>query len=232
MISLQNVAHQYGTRKILENITHTFLNNHVTILLGKSGSGKSTLLQLLNGMERPTEGVIRVFGEPINYANLASLRLRMGYVVQQIGLFPHLNIVENIGLLGKITKMPTKDLHHRINELMEIVQLPLSYSKKFPHELSGGEAQRVGLCRALLLKPSLLLMDEPFAALDFSTKQTLYEYFYRLQQVEPCTVVWVTHDWHEAITLADEYIWLDKGCIRSHGTNTALPTIKEEYQKI
>lgn len=231
-IALQNVAHQYGSREILKNITHTFSNNNVTILLGKSGSGKSTLLQLLNGMERPTEGVVRVFGEALNYQKISSLRLRIGYVVQQVGLFPHLNLFENIGLLGKITNMPKIALQNRIRELMEIVQLPATFGKKFPHELSGGEAQRVGLCRALLLKPSLLLMDEPFAALDFSTKQTLYEYFCRLQQSEPCTVVWVTHDWHEAITLADEYIWLDKGCIRSNGTKKELPTIKEQYQTV
>jgi osmoprotectant transport system ATP-binding protein len=153
-------------------------------------------------------------------------------VVQYVGLFPHLTVVENIGLLGNITKIPKLNLQQRISELMDIVQLPSSYNTKFPHELSGGEAQRVGLCRALLLKPTLLLMDEPFAALDYGTKHLLYNYFLRLQQSEPCTVVLVTHDWQEAMTLADEYVWIEQGNIKSRGLKQELPNIQAQYQAL
>lgn len=229
-ISLQHISQTYYQEEILSDITLSFTDNKITTLLGKSGSGKSTILQLINGMLKPSKGEIFVFGERFNYLQANLIRLKIGYVVQQVGLFPHLNIYDNISLLGKITKMQENAKKERVHSLMDTVQLPLSYLSKYPHELSGGEAQRVGLCRALFLKPSILLMDEPFAALDYGTKQAIYHYFLLLQESEPCTVVLVTHDFQEAMTLADEYVWLQKGKIKSKGTKNDLSLIQSDYQ--
>lgn len=229
-ISLQNISQTYHQEEVLSDITLSFTDNKITTLLGKSGSGKSTILQLINGMLKPSKGEILVFGEKFNYLQENLIRLKIGYVVQQVGLFPHLDIYDNISLLGKITKMQESEKKQRVHSLMDTVQLPLSYLSKYPHELSGGEAQRVGLCRALFLKPSILLMDEPFAALDYGTKQAIYHYFLLLQQSEPCTVVLVTHDFQEAMTLADEYVWLQKGKIKSKGTKNDLSLIQSDYQ--
>lgn len=228
-IELQKVSQTYSQNEVLSDITLSFSTSSVTALLGKSGSGKSTLLQLINGMIKPSKGIIRIFGNDFNYKEANHIRLKIGYVVQQVGLFPHLNLFENISLLGKITKMNKEDIQKRVSSLMNTVQLPLSYLKKFPHELSGGEQQRAGLCRALFLKPAILLMDEPFAALDYATKQALYNYFLLLQQSEPCTVVLVTHDFQEAMTLADEYVWLENGKIKSKGTKNDLSSIQSAY---
>lgn len=224
-ISLQNATVRYGQNEVLTNINLSFSMNCVTALLGKSGSGKSTLLQLLNGMIQPSAGKIRLWGNDFDYKNANQLRLNIGYAVQQVGLFPHLNLYDNISLLGKITKMEAQTIQKRVTFLLNMVQLPQSYFGKYPYELSGGEAQRVGLCRALFLKPSLLLMDEPFAALDTGTKQGIYNYFLQLQQSEPCTVVLVTHDKQEAIQLADAYVWLENGQIKSQGTKQELAAI-------
>ncbi|MFN0203748.1 MAG: ATP-binding cassette domain-containing protein, partial [Bacteroidia bacterium] len=177
LISLQNVSLAYQQQEVLSDITLTFSTNKITSLLGKSGSGKSTILQLINGLLKPSKGEIFVFGESFNYLQANLIRLKIGYVVQQVGLFPHLTIAENISLLGKITQMPASAMQERLTSLMNTVQLPISYLKKYPYQLSGGEQQRAGLCRALFLKPAILLMDEPFAALDYGTKQGIYQYF-------------------------------------------------------
>jgi osmoprotectant transport system ATP-binding protein len=213
VIELQNIAQRYGEKEVLSNINLSFSTNCITALLGKSGSGKSTLLQLINGMVKPSIGKVRVFGNDFDYTKAAQLRLQMGYVVQQVGLFPHMNLYDNICLLGKITKMPLESIQKRFDFLLNMVQLPHSYIQKYPYELSGGEAQRAGLCRALFLKPSILLMDEPFAALDAETKNNIYQYFLLIQKTEPCTVVLVTHDLKEAETLAGELVWLENGKI-------------------
>ena len=231
-IELRNVFQTYATQTVLTDISHTFATNSVTALLGKSGSGKSTLLQIVNGMIKPSKGKVIIFGKAFDYDVANKIRLNIGYVVQQVGLFPHLNLFQNISLLGKITKMSKENILSRVHSLMNTVQLPLTYLEKFPHELSGGEQQRAGLCRALFLKPAVLLMDEPFAALDYATKHTLYNYFLLLQQSEPCTVIIVTHDWSEAVNLADEFVWLENGKIRNKGTKKELQLIQSDYQSL
>ncbi|MEN9610357.1 MAG: hypothetical protein RLZZ628_1171 [Bacteroidota bacterium] len=222
MITLNNISLKYDTKTIFSDLTLSFSTHRVTALLGKSGSGKSSLLQLLNGMLRPASGQIEIFGQAFDYQKAAQMRLGIGYAVQQVGLFPHLNVMENIRLLGNVTQMQPAAMQQRVLELMEMVQLDPSYTKKFPYQLSGGEAQRVGLCRALFLRPKILLMDEPFAALDANTKRVIYDYFLALQQSASCTVVLVTHDWKEAAYLSDEFILLENGRISQRGTKTEL----------
>lgn len=201
--------------------------NEITVLSGRSGGGKSTLLQLINGMVRPDRGEISVNGLPIDYSNLSVLRLGMGYVVQHIGLFPHLTIRQNIDILGRVTGMGDTDLQQRVDELLDMVRLSPAYLTKYPHQLSGGEQQRAGLCRALLLRPGILLMDEPFASLDPGTKSAIYQHLLEIQQREPRTIVMVTHDSAEMHELADRFIILEDGRIKAIGQKDDLTNFKD-----
>ncbi len=182
-------------------------------------------------MVRPDRGTVRVFGEDFDYQNPARLRLKTGYAVQNIGLFPHLNIQENIALLGKITGRPSTFIQERTDFLLSAVQLPDSYLKKYPYQLSGGEQQRVGLCRAFFLQPPLVLMDEPFASLDYKTKANIYEYLLRLQAQEPTSVIIVTHQLEEAELLADEFVWINEGKVFKQGGKAELGQIKYEFKE-
>jgi osmoprotectant transport system ATP-binding protein len=228
-VEIKNVTHTFDDSILFSDLNYSFATDKITAVLGKSGSGKSTLLQIINGMIKPNEGEVFFHGYPLDYKNLHLLRRKIGYVVQHVGLFPHMTILENISLLGKISKRPENEISERILELLDMVNLSPSYLNKFPHELSGGEQQRAGLCRAMLLKPSLLLMDEPFASLDYDTKLRIYDHLLVIQKLERRTVILVTHDWDEAMKLADEFIWIDKGEIRERGNNTRLEHLKGIY---
>ncbi|MEX2335794.1 MAG: ATP-binding cassette domain-containing protein [Fulvivirga sp.] len=228
-VEIKSISHSFDHSILLSDLNFSFEEDKVTAILGKSGSGKSTLLQIINGMVKPREGKILFNGQPIEYKNIHELRLKIGYVVQQIGLFPHMTIRENINLLGKISKKPKDDINQRVLELLDMVNLSASYLGKFPHELSGGEQQRAGLCRAMLLNPSLLLMDEPFASLDYGTKYKIYVHLLDIQKRECRTVLLVTHDWEEAVKLADYFIWIDEGKIRESGDKTNLEKLKSTY---
>jgi len=225
-IEIQNASVAFGAQTVFRDLTASIRKNSVTAVLGKSGSGKSTFLQLINGMVRPGSGTVRVSGKPIDYNALSDLRLSIGYVVQNTGLFPHLTVGENIMLLARVTRCVDEKVSLRIQHLMDMAQIPPSFLGKFPHELSGGEQQRVGLCRALLLNPPVVLMDEPFASLDGSTKQGIYSYVQAFQQTEPRTIVLVTHDWEEAGQLADDFILLGSGNIEAKGNNAELKSIR------
>jgi osmoprotectant transport system ATP-binding protein len=225
-IELVQVTHRFSDKPVLSAISHSFLPEKVTVILGKSGSGKSTLLQIINGMIKPDAGQVKIFGEPIANYDIYALRLQMGYVVQQIGLFPHLTIEQNITLLGKITHKAADTIRKRVQYLMEMVQLPLIHLEKYPHQLSGGEQQRAGLCRAMLLEPPVLLMDEPFASLDDETKHGIYQHLLAIQKHEPRTIIMVSHDWEEAITLADQFVWLQDGAAKASGDKTELHHVR------
>ncbi len=222
VIKLENISHGYAESVVLSNLSYNFTENKITAILGRSGSGKTTLLRIINGMIKPTSGLITLFGEPCHYEAIHTLRLKIGYVIQHVGLFPHLSIQENIGVLARIVKMEKKWVASRIHYLMDLVQLPVAYLTKYPHQLSGGEQQRVGLCRAMFLNPPVLLMDEPFASLDNETKELIYQHLISIQQQEPRTVVLVTHNETEALTLADHFIWLKEGKLASSGNRENL----------
>lgn len=219
MVELTEVSHGYGGQEVLTNLTIRFQENKITAIIGKSGSGKSTLLQLINGLLRPSKGQVSVFNQPLNYDQTTSLRLRMGYMVQGTGLFPHLTIAQNIAIAGKVRDNSQPGA--RVNELMELVGLPASYQTKYPYELSGGEQQRVGICRALYLNPPLLLMDEPMGALDPITRQDIQQEIVKLQLLAPRTMLLVTHDMREAKKLADFILVLDRGKVQQfdHASN-------------
>ena len=215
-VTLEGVSKSYGDAPALRETTLSFEDGVTTAVIGPSGSGKSTLLQLINGLLRPDTGTLRVFGEPIDYTKLPDLRLRIGYAVQGTGLFPHMTVYENITLLGRIGEWEDTQIHARAAELMTLVNLSGQFEGRYPHELSGGEQQRVGLCRAMMLRPQLFLLDEPFGALDPITRAEIHVEFLKLQESEPRTAILVTHDMREAMKLAKRIVILDQGRVVQH----------------
>ncbi len=214
---LINISHQYGGQFYIKNFSVTFQEKKITAIIGRSGSGKSTILKFVNGLVKPTIGSITVFGSPLNYSTLSATRLRMGYMLQGTGLFPHLTIEDNISITNRITKGDI-NAAQRIEELLSLVRLPTALLKKYPYQLSGGEQQRAGICRALFLNPSILLMDEPFGALDPITRQEIQLEILKLQQVAARTILLVTHDMREAKKMADYILVIDNGEIQQHAS--------------
>ena len=188
----------------------------VTALVGESGSGKSTLLQIANGLLRPDYGDVSVLGEPIDYQRLPQLRRRMGYAVQGGGLFPHMTVFDNISLVARLEGWSGTKMADRVDELFALFSLQSDLSDRYPHELSGGQQQRVSLCRAIMLAPSLLLLDEPFSSLDPITRASIHEDFNALRGATDSTVL-VTHDMAEAIRLADYLVVLREGRVVQAG---------------
>jgi osmoprotectant transport system ATP-binding protein len=191
--------------------------NQVTALVGESGSGKSTLLQIINGLVKPDSGQIRLGGKLLDYDNLPEIRRNMGYAVQGAGLFPHLTIEQNVTLVASLNGWSQDQQAERYQYLISLLELTDEFSNRYPHSLSGGQQQRVSLCRAMMLNPSLMLLDEPFSALDPITRMTIHEEFSRLSEVEPRTIMLVTHDMSEAIKLAKYIVILKDGEIVQQG---------------
>ena len=217
-VVFENVRKFYGEKAALDGVSLSIPPNQTTAIIGPSGSGKSTLLQLVNGLLAPDAGRVYVFGEEIDYGRLPGLRRRIGYAVQGTGLFPHLTVEKNITLLAWLARWERSEIETRLHELLELVDLPRSYLSRYPHELSGGEQQRVGLCRAMMLKPSLVLLDEPFGALDPVTRSEIHREFLKLQKSETRTTLLVTHDLREAFKLADQIVILHRGRVAQIGT--------------
>src|SRR5258707_13414330 len=213
----QDVSKIYIKEAALRDVPVGFGDGATPAVVGPSGSGKSTLLQLINGLVRPSSGTVHVHGKPINYDRLPELRRQIGYTVQGTGLFPHLTVERNITLLARLVGWKAERIRARAQELMERVGLPWMFATRYPHELSGGQQQRVGLCRAMMLQPPLFLLDEPFGALDPVTRNEIQQQLVLLQQLEPRTIVLVTHDLHEALRLAQRLLVLDHGRIAQHG---------------
>ncbi|MFZ1809144.1 MAG: ATP-binding cassette domain-containing protein [Cyclobacteriaceae bacterium] len=210
-IQLDKVSHRYGNHTIFEKLSLEIEAGKITAILGKSGSGKSTLLQIINGLIRPYEGTVSLLGKPIDYENIHQVRLTIGYAVQSVGLFPHLTVFENITLPGVLAGWSKEQKTKRTKELMELVNLSEEHKKKYPHQLSGGEQQRVGLCRAILLNPPFMLLDESFSSLDPETKQDIHAEVIKLQRTEPRCIVMVTHDPEEAMQLGDTQLKFEDG---------------------
>lgn len=191
--------------------------DQTTAVLGASGSGKSTLVQLAIGLLRPDTGRVTVFGEPFDYDDPRPLRRRIGYAIQDVALLPHMRVRDNILLPARLAEWPAKAGTERLNELMSLMQLTHDVLDRYPEELSGGQQQRAGLCRAMMLRPSLLLLDEPFSGLDAMTRQGIHEQFLELQDQEPVSSVLVTHDPQEAINLARYLVIMREGRILQAG---------------
>jgi osmoprotectant transport system ATP-binding protein len=181
------------------------------VLLGRSGSGKTTTLKLVNRLLAPSAGEVLVNGAPTAGSDVIGLRRSIGYVIQDTGLFPHYTVEKNIGLVPRIEGWPAEKIHLRVEELLQLIGLEARLASRYPHQLSGGQRQRVGVARALAADPAILLMDEPFGALDALTRDQLQREFLSLQQRLHKTVVFVTHDLREALRLGSRIALMDAG---------------------
>lgn len=197
-------------RLLLDDVSLTLEGGTVTAILGRSGSGKTTLLRTANRMIQTTRGQVNVAGVNVNELGLVQLRRRIGYVIQETGLFPHFNVERNVGIVLEAEGESRQQRFSRSNDLLHLVGLdPAVFSRRFPHQLSGGQRQRVGLARALAAEPKILLMDEPFGALDPITRAEMQDMLRELLQRLHTTVLLVTHDLNEALYLADRIVLLD-----------------------
>jgi osmoprotectant transport system ATP-binding protein len=208
-----------GSRQIISGVSLAIPQGETLVLLGRSGSGKTTLLKLINGMLAPTRGEVLVQECSTAHWNLIQLRRKIGYVIQDAGLFPHFTVAENIGLIPSLEKWESARIAARVRELLELVGLdPGEFANRRPRELSGGQRQRVGVARALAADPAILLMDEPFGALDPVTRAELKREFSALARRLSKTIVFVTHDLREALYLASRIILLQAGQIAASGS--------------
>lgn len=222
MISLENVVKDFGKTTAVDNISFEVKEGENIVLLGTSGCGKTTTLRMINRLTEASSGKITVAGKNIKEIPPEELRRNIGYVLQHNGLFPHYTIAENIGIVPQLLKWPQQKITNRISELLEQVHLPESILHLYPQQLSGGQQQRIGLARALAADPPVLLMDEPFGALDAITRNIITKEFSRLEVLKNKTIVLVTHDIREAFELGDRILLMDKGKIIQQGKPTEL----------
>jgi osmoprotectant transport system ATP-binding protein len=199
---------------LVQDVSFRVGQGETLVLLGRSGSGKTTTLKLINRLLEPTAGEVRVAGEATAALDVTRLRRRIGYVIQEVGLFPHFTVAENVGIVPSLENWDQKKIAGRVSELLSLVGLePAKFGDRYPRELSGGQRQRVGVARALAADPPLLLMDEPFGALDPLTRASLQKEFDELKSRLGKTVIFVTHDVREALMLGSRIALMDAGKI-------------------
>ncbi|WP_134088727.1 ABC transporter ATP-binding protein [Olivibacter sp. XZL3] len=217
MIKIQEVSKSFGDRKAVDQLSLEIRAEENLILLGASGCGKTTMLKMINRLLTPDTGQIFINNKNIWDQSAVDLRRNMGYVLQNTGLFPHYSVAQNIAIVPHLLKWDKKRIEKRIDELLEKLHLSTRYRSMYPHELSGGQQQRVGLARALAAEPSILLMDEPFGALDNVTRAKIQEEFIALDELKRKTIIMVTHDVQEAFELGDQICLMDKGKVVQTG---------------
>ena len=219
MLSIKNLSKVYaGGKKAVDNMTIDIESGDFIAFIGTSGSGKTTALRMINRMIESTEGEINIDGKNIKELNPVELRRSIGYVIQQIGLMPHMTVKENIVLVPKLLKWSQEKKDEKAKELIRLVDLPEEYLDRYPSELSGGQQQRIGVVRALAAEQDIILMDEPFGALDPITRDTLQDLVKKLQQQLGKTFIFVTHDMDEAIKLADKICIMTNGQVVQYDT--------------
>lgn len=212
VIEFRNVVYTLPNGQLLlRGLNLQVQRGETLVLLGRSGSGKTTTLKLINRLLNPSQGKILVNGADTATSDVILLRRSIGYVIQDVGLFPHITVERNIGLVPRIEGWPTDRIHSRVTELLQLVGLEEQIASRYPHQLSGGQRQRVGVARALAADPEILLMDEPFGALDALTRDQLQREFLSLQRRLNKTVVFVTHDLREALRLGSRIALMEAG---------------------
>ena len=216
-ILFDGVDKTFGILSVFRHLSLRLPKDQTTAIVGTSGSGKTTLLQMINGLERADAGQIEVLGQAVPTQHLEAFRRGIGYAVQGAGLFPHLTARENVTLVAKLEGWSEEQMEERFRSLLDTVGLSAELAERLPRQLSGGQQQRLGICRALMLQPPILLLDEPFSAVDPITRLGLYESFEQVRQTHPSTTVLVTHDLREARRLADFLVILDQGKVVQSG---------------
>jgi len=230
MIGYAHVTKSFGALRAVDDVSLDIAEGEFLAVVGGSGSGKTTLLRLANRLIEADRGTIALEGEDVQNIDPVALRRRIGYVFQSGGLFPHLSVADNIGITPKLLGAPTAEIAARVDELIELVQLDRnSHRDRLPEALSGGQRQRVGVARALAAKPRILLMDEPFGALDPLTRDALGEDFRELHRKLGLTTVMITHDMTEAILLADRIAVMRGGKLLAQGTPAELSKSGDAY---
>lgn len=225
-VEMRQVHLTRGQTSVLRGVSLTISRGEIVMLLGASGSGKTSLLKLVNRLLEPTAGEVWVAGRPTAAWDLIQLRRRIGYVMQDAGLFPHCTVARNVGLLLELEGRPAAERQARVAALLELVGLdPAAYAQRFPAELSGGERQRVGVARALALDPELLLLDEPFGALDPVVRARLQQEFADLARTLNKTVLFVTHDLQEALRIGTRICLLAEGKLVADATPGDFPQL-------
>ena len=218
MIEYKNVSKSYGNQDIIKQLDLKIEDGAFLTIVGTSGSGKTTLLKMINGLVKPSQGEILINGQDVQETDLIELRRNIGYSIQGNGLFPHLTVAENIAFVLNLQKKNQIEIERIIDEKLTMVGLDTQLKKRYPAALSGGQAQRVGIARALAATPNILLMDEPFGAVDAITRYQLQHELKLLHEDTGITVVFITHDIAEALKLGTQILVLDKGQIQQYGT--------------
>ncbi|SNC63861.1 osmoprotectant transport system ATP-binding protein [Hymenobacter gelipurpurascens] len=222
-IEAQHLSKRYGTHTVVQDVSFALAAGETLVLLGPSGCGKTTLLRMLNRLVEPDAGTVRVNGQDVRTQAPELLRRGMGYVIQQVGLLPHYTVAENVGVVSRLLGHDAAQVASRTEELLNRLHLPPErYARQYPHQLSGGQQQRVGLARALAANPPIILLDEPFGALDPITRASIRREFRELEELRRKTMVLVTHDVQEAFELADRIMLLDAGIVQQLGTPREL----------
>jgi osmoprotectant transport system ATP-binding protein len=215
VVAFEHVTKRYpgAEAPAVNDLSFTVPAGEICVLVGPSGCGKTTTMKMVNRLIEPTSGRITIDGQDVTELPAVELRRRIGYVIQQVGLFPHLTVGENVAVVPRLLRWPGEQQRARVEELLELVGLPLDFRSRYPNELSGGERQRVGVARALAADPPVMLMDEPFGAVDPIRRERLQNEFLRLQRQVRKTIIFVTHDVDEAIKMADRIAILRRGGI-------------------
>lgn len=212
MIKFENVTKSYGKQTVIDNLNLEIKEGQFVVLIGPSGCGKTTTLKMINRLIEPNSGKICISNKDILKLNPVNLRRTIGYVIQQIGLFPNMTVEQNILVVPKLLKYPKKKCSEIVRSLLELVDMSYEeYAHKYPSEMSGGQQQRIGVLRALAASPPIVLMDEPFGALDPITRETLQEEIKKIQKKLHKTIIFVTHDMDEALRLADTIVFMNNG---------------------
>lgn len=236
MIQLEQVCKHFGTTEVVRDVTLQVQEGEILMLLGGSGSGKTTTLKMINRLIEPSTGRIMMAGKDTRELQPHELRRQIGYVFQKVGLFPHLTVGENIAITPSLLGWESQRIDARVKSLLDLVELPQSMRSRVPHELSGGQAQRVGVARALAAEPRIMLLDEPFAALDPLTRERLQQNLLQIKAQLRLTIVFVSHDISEALLLGDRLAVMHEGRLLQIGTaqelqeQPASPYIQELLQ--
>lgn len=211
MIEFRNVSKSYGQVVAVDNFSLSAPSGKITVLMGLSGSGKTTVMQMVNKLVEPSEGTVLVDGVDTSTLDSVKLRRSIGYVMQEVGLLPHKAVLDNVSLIAKISGQTEREAEDNAMAMLELVGIDESFFSRYPSQLSGGQQQRVGVARALAIKPKILLMDEPFGAVDPIVREELQDELMRIQRSLSLTIMFVTHDRHEALRLADQLVLLSSG---------------------